>query len=186
MATVYASKGGGDTGKERFLVRMIVGVRVGLTAWAELVAQRASLKAPVASGELARSIFAGEIGGAGWQIMTIAIGTNLEYAPAQELGSGLHDPELPAKYPIEPIPPTKSLAFEWEGAPAEVEHMRDPRTGLFFFGKVMHPGVPAQPYLRPALMETEIEGRSLLLSALVAELGRSGATSNAVGKKLYP
>jgi hypothetical protein len=162
------------------------GTRKGLIAWAKLIAQRASRKAPVASGELSRSIFAGTtrrgIAGGGVETVEIdvvagekgvdfnknLVGTNLSYAAAQELGSGLHG-ERGSTYPITSRPGGPPLAFEWEGAPAAVEHMRDPKSGLFFFRKVDHPGVKAQPYLRPAFFESFDEGLDGIVEAILAE-----------------
>lgn len=157
-------------------VKLVIGVRIGLDAWAALVAQRASLKAPVATSQLAQSItyvvesFPELL--AAWRAI---VGTNIEYAAAQEFGSGIHDPDQPHTITIEAGFWTgksnkKSLAFGWPNAPAGMEP--DPDTGLFFFRSVQHPGVRAQPYLRPALRETEEEGRSLLLQAIVTELSK--------------
>lgn len=171
-------------GEERMNAKTVIGARRGLIAWGELVAQRASLRAPVATGELARSVHAGEtfVYGGRFGAIGIRVGTNLEYARAQELGSGLHDPDLPGKIPIMPVH-AKALAFEWPGAPAEVEHMRDPESGLFFFQGVMHPGVAAQPYLLPAHRESKMDGRRLMISAFAAEMKRVGPSSNAPAVK---
>ncbi|NGX44869.1 MAG: hypothetical protein K940chlam2_00009 [Chlamydiae bacterium] len=170
MARVWREAGA----EQRLNVKMIVGVRKGLVAAGEQVAKTAGGKAPVARGDLARSIHAGEtftlaisVRGPG-EVIGIKVGTNLEYAEAQEKGSGLFGP-TGEKYPIIGSP----LAFEWEGAPAEVEHMRDPKSGLFFFNKIMHPGVRAQPYLVPALVEEKPRIRKLIRRAILAELSRS-------------
>lgn len=159
--------------RESIRERLVIGVRIGLDAWGALVSQRASLNAPVATTQLAQSItylvesFA-EIAGA-WRAI---IGTNLIYAPAQEFGSGIHDPEFPHYIPIPALGnvTAKTLAFQWSNAPAG---MTPNAEGMFFFKSVLHPGVPAQPYLRPALRDTEDEGRSMLLSAIVAELQKT-------------
>ena len=160
---------------DQFLVKLILGVRIGLDAWASLVAQRASLKAPVDTTQLAQSItyqvenFPELL--AAWRA---EIGTNIQYARAQEFGSGIHDPKGPHTITITAGFWTgksnkKALAFAWPGAPAGMEPNAE---GLFFFRSIEHPGVPAQPYLRPALRETEAEGRQLLLHAIVAEISK--------------
>ena len=158
-----------EQNRDSIMVKMIIGVRIGLDAWGALVAQRASLKAPVATGELARSVnYAVESMpemAAAWRAV---IGTNISYAAAQEFGSGLHDPDQPHFIPIPALGNVnaKTLAFEWPNAPAGMKP--DPDTGLFFFKRVLHPGVPAQPYLRPASRGTQEERQSLPLAALVS------------------
>lgn len=168
--------------EQRLNVALIRGVRAGLIASGETVAKTAGGKAPVKRGDLARSIHAGETftvptsrQGPG-EVIGIKVGSNLEYAEAQERGSGLFGPKG-EKYPIIGSP----LAFEWEGAPAEVEHLRDPKSGLFFFNKIMHPGVRAQPYLVPALIEERQRIRKLMIRNILAELTRSRPT-NGPGK----
>ena len=170
--------------QQRLNKALIIGVRKGLIASGEYVAQKAGLKAPVARGDLSRSIHAGKTftvpttsRGPG-RVIGIKVGTNLEYAPAQELGSGLYGPKG-EKYPIVGSP----LAFEWEGAPAEVEHMRDPKSGLFFFNKIMHPGVKPQPYLIPALTESKAEIRKLMTRAILAQL-KKGKKGNGPGSQI--
>lgn len=159
-----------ESNADEFRVKLVIGVRIGLDAWGALVAQRASLKAPVDTTQLAQSITY-EVENfpellTAWRAI---IGTNIVYAGAQEFGSGIHDPDQPHFIPIPALGNlnAKTLAFEWPGAPAG---MTPNAEGMFFFKSVLHPGVPAQPYLRPALRETEDEGRSLLLQAIVTEL----------------
>jgi phage gpG-like protein len=62
---------------------------------------------------------------------TVIIGTNVEYGPHVEFGTGKYGPNA-AAYEIKP---TDKKALFWKGA-------KHPVT------KVMHPGSPAQPYLR--------------------------------------
>lgn len=152
--------------------RLAIGLLKGSAAWGDLVAQRASDNAPVAQGRLARSIHRDVPEEIAPLIVSVLVGTNVEYARAQELGSGLYsDPEfggIQEKYPIVPVF-AKALAFKWPGGP--VDHPAyDQESGLFFFGKVMHPGVRAQPYLRPAVSETVEDGKRLVMDAVVAEL----------------
>jgi len=163
--------------QQQFTDAVIVGTKKGLNAWADLVRERAAHNAPVDQGELARSINKGEVSQIGEYSWMISVGTNLEYAAAQEFGSGLHseDPDKRHKYPIEAgfwsgKSSSKSLAFLWPGGPGKASSAFDPDTGLYFFRKINHPGVRAQPYLRPALKDSSAEGRSLLLAAVVAEL----------------
>lgn len=157
---------------DSIFVKLIVGARIGLDAWGALVSQRASLKAPVDTSQLAQSIHylveSVEGYSAAWRAV---IGTNLEYAAAQEYGSGLHDPDTPHMIPIPALGNTtaKTLAFEWPNAPTG---MKPNAEGLFFFKQVLHPGVRAQPYLRPALEETNEEGRTMFLQAIAVELNK--------------
>lgn len=150
--------------------RLIVGATKGLLAWGNLVAQRATLKAPVKSGRLARSITVGTVHMIDRGKLAINVGTNVEYAAAQEFGSGIHSPN-PADRHLIPIRARrkKSLAFKWEGGPTDISAY-DPDSGMWFFKVVYHPGVRAQPYLRPAVHETGQEGVNLVTSAIIAEL----------------
>lgn len=188
MAKVTRASGGD---RFKFGSKFVLGARKGMAAWADLVRQRAMLNAPVASTELAKSIGVSEVESAGWQILTVRIGTNIEYGPAQELGSGLYS-DLPMKIEIEAgglkSPPTSTkmaLSFEWPGGDTShpAYQTEGPYAGKFVFRRVMHPGVPAQPYLRPALLETEMEGRRLLFNAIAAEVTRPGAVFGV--KKVY-
>jgi phage gpG-like protein len=125
----------------------------GLIAWAMLVAQRATQKAPVLTGRLKRSIthtMPVMIARMAWEAY---VGTNIEYSAVQELGSGLYGPKK-RKYLITPKR-ASVLAFEWMGKQR-------------FFKHVWHPGVKSQPYLRPALNETKREGTKLLLTNILA------------------
>lgn len=142
----------------------------GLLAWANLVAQRATLKAPVKTGRLARSINVGTVEQIDRYNFAIKIGTNVEYAAAQEYGSGIHSPN-PADRRLIPIRARrkKALAFMWAGGPTNISAY-DPESGLWFFKVVYHPGVPAHPYLRPAVEETRTEGPQLITMALIAGL----------------
>lgn len=168
----------GMVGAGRWNVALAVGIRKGLLAWAELVRERAANKAPVRDGPLSRSIVIDgpDIGTLGFNSMEIRIGPTVEYGRAQEMGSGLYGTGPKAKKAKYPIVPKfkKALAFDWAGAPAAVESMRDPKSGKFIFGKVMHPGVKPQPYLVPALKETLHDGKRTMLTAITAELRRQG------------
>lgn len=145
------------------------GMRVGLILSGKLVSQRAQRKAPRDTGRLKRSIHEGKPYKKGRTAMAIDVGTNVEYAAAQEFGSGLHAEKGPKK-PIEIRPVRKqALAFEWPDAPAG---LTPSKTGKYVFARVMHPGVKAQPYLRPALEESRNDVRKLILKSVAAALRR--------------
>jgi len=168
---------------EEFAHRVNLGLFKGVSAWAALVSQRAENNAPVKTGRLARSIHPSEtiqvaeaIFSADVGVFRAQSGTVVEYAAAQEFGSGLYA-EDPArsksggqKYPIR-AKYAKSLAFEWPGGPT-THPAYDPQTGLFFFKQIMHPGVHPQPYLRPALKDSKNDGPRLAINSVVAELVR--------------
>jgi hypothetical protein len=152
--------------------RLSLGLLKGTGAWGDLVAQRASDGAPVKTGRLARSIHRDVPEEIAPLVVSVLVGTNVEYARAHELGSGLYsDPEfggVQEKYEIRPVF-AKALAFEWPGGPKD-HPAYDADSGLFFFGKVMHPGVRARPYLRPAIHASAEDGKRLVFDAVLAEL----------------
>jgi len=159
--------------------KMIVGGLKGITAWSELVAQRARENAPVDTYFLSPSIHADEPEENELVFRNI-VGTNVEYARAHELGSGIHalDPAERELILIEAgfwtgKSEKKALAFHWPDGPKDLPNY-DPATDKFIFRRVYHPGVrPAhggKGYLRKALEETREDGRNLFLSALLAEM----------------
>jgi HK97 gp10 family phage protein len=142
-------------------------IKRGLIISGMLVAQRATRRAPRLTGRLKRSITHGKPykrGRTGW---AIDVGTNVEYARAQELGSGIHAEGGGQPYPIRPVK-KKALAFVWPDAPAHIKP--SPETGKVVLAKVMHPGVKPQPYLRPALNASIQEIKGILLSSLITGL----------------
>lgn len=153
--------------------KVLIGAMTGMTAWGGLVAQTAELKAPVDTGRLARSIHAGEAQAVTETFITIQVGTNVEYAAAQEFGSGIHA-ENPADRQLILIEAKhkKALAFKWKNGPTDISAY-DEQSGLWFFRRVWHPGVPAHPYLRPAVKETFPTGRRLVLESILSQLRRS-------------
>lgn len=161
-----------ENSREKMLHNFTVGIIVGLDASGRLVAQTASELAPVDTGRLARSIHAGDPFEISELFWAIDVGTNVEYARAHELGSGIHalDPAERELIVIEPVN-AKALAFEWPSGPKNISAY-DPETGLFFFSRVYHPGVPAHPYLRPALEATRDEVRQIMTSSVAAEVAR--------------
>jgi phage gpG-like protein len=137
----------------------LAGLDRGLILAGQLVAQRATGKAPIATGRLKRSITFGRPYSKSGGTRAIDVGTNVEYAAIQEFGG---------KIPAHTITPRvkKALAFKWPTAPSG---LKPGKGGLFVFKSVNHPGaiIPAQPYLRPALKESaeaidNIIGRSVL------------------------
>lgn len=71
-------------------------------------------------------------------------------AVAYEFGSGVHG-EKGKEYPI--VPKNKKfLAFEWDKADPSIHMMVNYKgKNLVLFKKVMHPGVEARPFIKPAL-----------------------------------
>ena len=78
------------------------------------------------------------------------------HAAAFEFGSGLHSEVYsPATYRIEPKKdnPSQMLAFFWDKTPSGPgrKFIGQAADGKLLFRFVDHPGVKAQPYLRPAI-----------------------------------
>lgn len=111
------------TGKERLEKKLL---SVGLQ-----IERAAKQNAPVDTGRL-RSSITTETGDR-FGLPVVRVGTNVEYAPAIEFGS---EPYI--------IEPDEAEALQWT----------DPKTGEPVFAKkVEHPGIPAQPFLLPAVDE---------------------------------
>jgi HK97 gp10 family phage protein len=145
------------------------GMRIGLILSGKLVAQRATRKAPRDTGRLKRSIKEGKPYKVRKGALGIDIGTNVKYARAQEMGSGLFA-EKGAKKKIEIRPKNKkALSFYWPNAPAG---LTPSSSGKYVFSKVMHPGVRAQPYLRPALAESTNEIKKIIIRSVVGAITR--------------
>jgi len=178
---------------------IMVGGLKGMEAWAMIVAQSASLKAPVGKPRKRHPVFHGSewidqstrlatsihvdpkgpqiINDGGYISFTHRVGTNLVYAKAQEMGSGLYsETGARRKYPIVAgnlqEPPMAggrwSLFFYWPAGPKN--HPAHYGDSWFHFAYVMHPGVHAQPYLRPALHDSQEIGKRLVFGAIKAEL----------------
>lgn len=169
---------------------MVVGAFNGMSAWMVLVKDRASKLAPVDTGRLARSIHTD----AAFPIESSPlvfegqIGTNVEYARAHELGSGIHslDPSKRELIVIEAgfwtgKSDKKALNFPWAAGPKNISAYNEsgPYSGTFTFRRIYHPGVkPAhggEGYMRKAANESVDEGRRLVLAAIIAELVRGRA-----------
>ena len=171
-------KTGWSHSKTQVLAAIARGQYKGIDAVGNLFIQQAKRKAPVDKGDLARSImYEGPYNDGPW-VMYVVAGPTVEYGAAQEFGSGLHhrDPAKRAKYPILPGAVTgkssaKVLAFKWPGGP-KPHPAYNAELDMYFFAKVMHPGVKPQPYLRPALEELRPKIANLVLSAMIGELRR--------------
>jgi len=174
---------------ESEFVRMLTSAGLkGIHAAAKIVAQRAqeiaSEKGVRKTGRLIRAINAGEPWAEGLIFYCDVIVNNVEYARAHEFGSGLHseDASKRAKYPIwagklnpgqtKSLNPKWALSFQWPTGPKP--HPAHSEEGTFAshytFGKIMHPGVRARPYLRPALAQSKDLAIQLVMSNIHAEL----------------
>lgn len=149
--------------------RATTGARKGLVLAGKLVAQRARPKAKRKTGRLKRSIQEGKPYQTQRYLWRIDIGTKVVYAPVHEFGSGQYAEGGGQPYKIR-ARRKKALAFEWPDAPGEVQAMFPETFPLVFFASVTHPGVKAQPYLRPALRESYGEIRVLILRSVVSEV----------------
>jgi hypothetical protein len=137
--------------------RGLAGLDRGLILSGQLVAQRATGKAPIDTGRLKRSITYGHAtnnviqqgrpysttGGR----RAIDVGTNVIYARIQEQGGTI--PAMVITPRIKQV-----LAFKWPNAPANLPAGKG---GLHYFKSVTRPQITikAQPYLRPALNESK-------------------------------
>ena len=167
--------------------RILLGLFNGVDAWQYLVATRASKLAPFDRGRLARSIHPDPEFPIETEPMVVAgqVGTNVEYARAHELGSGIHSLN-PADRELILIEAgywtgksnKKALNFAWPGGPENISAFNPtgPYKGTFTFRRVYHPGVPAahggEGYLRLAGKRTRDEGRRMVLQAVMSELKR--------------
>lgn len=117
--------------------------------------------APVDTGRLARSLTHGDPYRIRPYVWGCNVGSNVEYAEAQEFGSGLfsEDATRRKKYKIiagafnpdtKSLNPKRALAFEWPNAPKEVAEA-NPQHPKYIFHSVMHPGVRPKKFLRKAV-----------------------------------
>lgn len=103
-----------------------------------------------------------------------AVKVDLKIAPqaaAYEYGSGIHG-KSGQKYRIAPNPPKKALAFEWnpQTIPWGSPKFRGKSGDTYFFNYVEHPGVVANPFLRPALVNKLPEVKKIIGEAFRAEI----------------
>ena len=149
--------------------RLENGIKRGLILSGRVVAQRATRKAPRDTGRLKRSLTHGNPYRVNARRWGIDVGTNVEYAPAQEFGSGIYAEG--GGQPIIIRPKTKqALSFEWPNAPASVAAMFPKTFPRVFFASVTHKGVRPQPYLRPALKESRSVIRAILLKSIAGSM----------------
>lgn len=167
--------------------RILQGLFNGVDAWQYLVEGRASELAPVATSRLAKSIHADPNFPIEIEVMIVVgqVGTNVEYARAHELGSGIHALN-PADRELIEIEAgfwtgksnKKALNFPWPAGPTThpAYNATGPYAGTFTFRKIYHPGVPAanqgEGYLRLAAKQSQEEGRRIVLQAVINELAR--------------
>jgi len=110
---------------------------------AQRITAEARAMAPVKTGKLQGSIHAK------WASpMRVEIGPEVIYGPYQEFGTGSRGEFPGAPYEIKPKKPGGKLVFKTKDGKTIVTR------------RVMHPGVKAQPYMRPAfekVLETVID-----------------------------
>lgn len=111
------------------------GAKEGLILAGDLIAQRATRKAPVDTGRLKRSITRGNPFKTA-DGLAISVGSNVEYAPYQEFGTGDKSEN-----------PSMSKNPSW-------------------------PGIPAHPYLRPAIEESRGEAITLIAKRVIVRMVR--------------
>lgn len=140
----------------------MAGLDRGLILSAQLVAQRATGKAPIDTGRLKRSITQGRPFSKPGGRRAIDIGTNVIYAAVHELGH---------TFPSMVITPrnVQALAFKWPNAPANLPAGKG---GLHYFKKVTRPQITikARPYLRPALNESKKDIDTIIGKSVVGAM----------------
>lgn len=135
--------------------------KTALVAIADYVVRKARDNAPRKSGKLADSIHAEVPVSEGENVTSVVVTADVPYAMAIEYGSGVHVPGG-EKYPIVPVR-AQVLAFRWPNHPPNLSPSKD---GKFYFKRVMHPGVAAQPYLKPALERVRKSARAYIAGAV--------------------
>ena len=174
--------------------QIMTGLQKGMMNAGDLLAQRAEAKAPVDTGRLARSIHSGDPYPVGEMAMGVKVGTNVVYARAHEFGSGIHaeDPAARELILIEAgfwtgKSDKKALSFRWPGHMRQTygkrlvskggeifeERYETGMTDRWTMRRVYHPGVPAHPYLRPALHETAPQLARLVMAHIRREMARA-------------
>lgn len=134
--------------------RGLAGLDRGLILSGQLVAQRATGKAPIDTGRLKRSITFGRPYSAPGGNRIIDVGTNVIYARILEQGGVIPGGiVIPKK--------AQALAFKWPNAPAG---LNPGKSGLFYFKKITRPDITikARPYLRPALEESKMDIKKII------------------------
>ena len=128
------------------------GIKRGLILSGQLVAQRATRKAPRDTGRLKRSITKGNPYTTGPQRWAIDVGTNIEYAAAQEFGL-LNQPIT-----------DRQRRFFW------AKHKETGEGMWKALGLSQTYTIPAQPYLHPAVDQSLGEIRRLIYKSVLAAL----------------
>ena len=144
-------------------------IKMGLIDAAKIVAQRARRKSPIDQGRLKRSLHHSDPRPEGSGLWVIDVGSNVEYARAHELGSGLHATVGEKKRIPISAKNAKALAFAWPNAPDAVKNSQK-KFPLVFYRSVMHPGIRPTPYLQPALDESRDVIKGLIVKHMVAAL----------------
>lgn len=168
----------------RLEIALVEGLLNGMQAWMVECAKVASQRAPVRTSRLANEIKADPQGPNEIKPMVVQglVGVSgLEYARAQELGSGLHAQVGPRE--LIPIPAldntdAKTLMFEWPEGPKPHPAYNE-ELGVYFFKRIWHPGVKAanegKGYLRLAARETLDFGKRAIVLGIAARLKRENA-----------
>lgn len=115
-----------------------------------------------------------ETDGNGHYNIDIVVNTNKETgapeAAAYEYGSGRHRKDNPSTYVIKPREDSgaRLLAFDWPDHdpdfPTGKKFIGMSNRGKFLFNYVDHPGVAAQPYLKPAMEKNRPSFKARILS----------------------
>ncbi len=130
-----------------------VGAKRGLILAGQLVAQRATRKAPRDTGRLKRSVTHGMPYASGSDRYRIDVGSNVVYAAAQEFGYTGQITDRQRRFFWYKWYETRNPM--WRALALSVEYT-----------------IPAHPYLRPALAESRKDAARLVLKSVVGELRR--------------
>jgi len=132
--------------------RLENGIKRGLILSAQLVDQRATRQAPRDTGRLKRSITHGRPYNVRRWHWAIDVGTNVEYAAAQEFGLN--------RQPIT----DRQRRFFW----AKWSETSEPMWKALGLSQTYT--IPAQPYLRPAIEQSRGDIRRLIYKSVIAAL----------------
>lgn len=128
------------------------GIKRGLIEAGMLVSQRATRKAPRDTGRLKRSITVGQPFTLVAQRYAIDVGTNVEYAAVQEFG--LLSQEIT----------DRQRRFFW----AKWSETSNPMWRALALSETYT--IPMQPYLRPAMWQSEADARRIILKSVIGAL----------------
>lgn len=187
-STPEGEKGKWTWGLSKLATRILLGGYRGMTAWGRMVAHEAKTGpwVPVDTSHMAGNIRAGTVQvepTAKFRIL-VGLGSEVPYARAQEMGSGLFA-EFGPKEKIEiwaglmnpgmtkSLNPKMALAFQWANGPGAGSpgyQTEGKWAGYNVMARVMHPGVKPNKFLRAAFAQTAIAGRRVFLKAIKAQL----------------